>query len=129
MISKAVGLLQTENKTRFRYKLSSLIFVLMVSSTALQAETYLCQLHHEGLKKYYNVSFLEIDITRGLGRYGTNEKWFASYKTKSQKARIGMIHSWKQDLVPTNGRYKGQKRNFINKLGMKNDGSYDIVIS
>lgn len=125
MISKAVGLLQMKNKILIKYKLLSLIFVLMVNSTALQAETYFCQIEDERMERWFNIKFLEIDTTRGVSRLGTRKKWLGFHKVKSQKAGIGMIYSWDQGILVTFDN-KGKIQKFNLKLRIKKDGSSDL---
>lgn len=88
----------------------------------------MCQTYSGWFKKWYNISFFEVDITRGFARYGTNEKWLAFSKVRSQKAGIGMIYSWKQDLVVTNVKKKGTIVSFTNKLRIRKDERYDLMM-
>ena len=114
---------------RYKHKFGFMIFALTFTSTALQAEVYTCELNSTWAAKWYDLKYVQIDTTRGNARFGTEKKWHGNYKTKSNKAGIGMLHTWKQELTVTNERKKGRKFTFLNKLRVKNDGNYDMTMS
>ena len=129
MILKAAGLYQVRNKMSHRYKLVFMILALIFNSTALHADIYTCEVNSNWAKKWYDLKYVQIDTTQGNARYGTDRKWFANYKVSAKKAGIGMIHSWKQELTVTNARSKGTKWTFQNKLRLKKDGDFDLIMS